>query len=84
MGKREGKLAMHDNDDLEWIMSKARRLEQKETVSNRPVMEAVVNQGEEDGETGIHFLDTKIVLNETVDIPTHGMVGNREQGLDDI
>lgn len=83
-----------DNDDLERVLSKARRLKQKEAVINKAVAAVEIKEEvkqESGDEDGFDLMDTKIVLNETAefcrtlgDIPTYGMAGNRESDLNDM
>lgn len=92
--KREWKL--EPEEDLERVLSKARRLKQKEAIICKAVKveikEEVRHEEEDDVEQeGLVLLDNKIVLNETAefcrtlgDIPTYGMAGNREADLNDL
>lgn len=83
-----------EDDDLERVLSKARRLKQKEAIIKKSIpaieIKEEVKEEIEDGE-GFDFMDNKIVLNETAefcrtlgDIPTYGMAGNRETDLNDM
>lgn len=82
-----------EDDDLEKVLSKARRLKQKESIIKKsvPVIEIKQEVKEEEESEGFDFMENKIVLNETAefcrtlgDIPTYGMAGNREADVNDM
>lgn len=88
------------DDDLERILSKARKLKQKENIIKKPLPVDINSIKDEiktepvdgaDGEGGIRGADGNIVLNATAefcrtlgDIPTYGMAGNRDEDSNDM
>lgn len=79
------------DDDLEKVLSKARRLKQREALITQSTITAKIETEikQEDDEDG--GLENNIVLNETAefcrtlgDIPTYGMAGNREADVNDM
>uniref|UniRef100_W8BR87 U4/U6.U5 tri-snRNP-associated protein 1 n=2 Tax=Ceratitis capitata TaxID=7213 RepID=W8BR87_CERCA len=89
-----------EDEDLERILSKARKLKQKENIIRKNLPIDVSNIKHEikdepvdgaDGEGGIRGADGNIVLNATAefcrtlgDIPTYGMAGNRDEDSNDM
>jgi U4/U6.U5 tri-snRNP-associated protein 1 len=84
-----------EDEDLEHILSKARRLKQKEKIIKRDVQvesfkPEVKMEVESDEETPVELnLNNFITLNQTAefcrtlgDIPTYGMAGNRDETTD--
>ncbi|XP_017476070.1 PREDICTED: U4/U6.U5 tri-snRNP-associated protein 1 [Rhagoletis zephyria] len=92
--------AEEEDEDLERILSKARKLRQKENIIKKPFPIDVNSIKHEikaepidgaDGEGGIRGADGNIVLNATAefcrtlgDIPTYGMAGNRDEDSNDM
>jgi len=87
------KVEAEDDDDLELVLKKARRLKQKENIIKKPVHVEVVkaevkDEPEETPEDVGAYREREngfITLNQTAefcrtlgDIPTYGMAGNRE------
>nr|XP_014099711.2 U4/U6.U5 tri-snRNP-associated protein 1 isoform X1 [Bactrocera oleae] len=88
------------DDDLERILSKARKLKQKENIIKKSLPIDINSIKDEiktepvdgaDGEGGIRGADGNIVLNATAefcrtlgDIPTYGMAGNRDEDSNDM
>lgn len=96
--KTEVKVEEEDNE-LEQILSKARRLKQKEAIIKKPLpidMEQIKAEIKEEpeeieDETSTISKDGNIVLNATAefcrtlgDIPTYGMAGNRDEDISDM
>ncbi|XP_067623930.1 U4/U6.U5 tri-snRNP-associated protein 1 [Eurosta solidaginis] len=89
-----------EDDDLERILSKARKLKQSENLITKQFPIDVNSIKREikaefvdgaDGEGGIRGVDDNIVLNATAefcrtlgDIPTYGMAGNRDDDSNDM
>ncbi|XP_054742488.1 U4/U6.U5 tri-snRNP-associated protein 1 [Anastrepha obliqua] len=92
--------AEDEDDDLERMLSKARKLKQKENIIKKPLPIDVNSIKHEiktepvdgaDDEGGIRGADGNIVLNATAefcrtlgDIPTYGMAGNRDEDSNDM
>lgn len=85
-----------EDDDLEQVLSKARRLKQKEAFISK-TLETVTpntdikNEQPSDDDENVDVKDTNIILNATAefcrtlgDIPTYGMSGNRDELAGDM
>ncbi|GAB0096818.1 U4/U6.U5 tri-snRNP-associated protein 1 [Sergentomyia squamirostris] len=85
-----------DDDELEKMLSKARRLKQKESLITKPINPELIKREVKpevasDDENDGFDIPTKITLNATAefcrtlgDIPTYGMAGNREGTATDL
>lgn len=86
-----------EDNELEKILSKARRIKQKESLITKALPPVEANQSvkmetESDDENGeAAFKDNNICLNATAefcrtlgDIPTYGMSGNRDEDVNDM
>ncbi|KAH8260228.1 hypothetical protein KR026_006641 [Drosophila bipectinata] len=97
--KPEIKLELED-DDLERVLSKARKLKQKENIIKKPlpidiesIQREIKPEPVEEPSSGVILtgVDGNIVLNATAefcrtlgDIPTYGMAGNRNEDSNDM
>lgn len=97
--KPEIKLELED-DDLERVLSKARKLKQKENIIKKPlpidiesIQREIKPEPVEESSSGVVLtgVDGNIVLNATAefcrtlgDIPTYGMAGNRNEDSNDM
>jgi U4/U6.U5 tri-snRNP-associated protein 1 len=83
-----------EDDDLEHMLSKARRLKQKEIIKKDVSAEGIKTEvkmetEESDEEGAVNPANNFIMLNQTAefcrtlgDIPTYGMAGNRDEATD--
>uniref|UniRef100_A0A336LPB3 CSON000132 protein n=1 Tax=Culicoides sonorensis TaxID=179676 RepID=A0A336LPB3_CULSO len=85
------------DDDLEQVLSKARRLKQKEAIIQKPLpidvlkIKEELKEEEDDKTAGICFGSSNMILNETAefcrtlgDIPTYGLAGNRDTDTSEL
>ncbi|XP_037033682.1 U4/U6.U5 tri-snRNP-associated protein 1 [Bradysia coprophila] len=86
-----------EDNELEKILSKARRIKQKESLITKTLLpeetdQSVKMEAESDEENGdAEFKDNNICMNATAefcrtlgDIPTYGMSGNRDEDANDM
>uniref|UniRef100_A0A7G3B1I9 Putative u4/u6.u5 snrnp associated protein n=1 Tax=Lutzomyia longipalpis TaxID=7200 RepID=A0A7G3B1I9_LUTLO len=87
-----------EDDELEKMLSKARRLKQKESLISKPINAEEIKRevksevtSDDEGVDTFDLQSNQITLNATAefcrtlgDIPTYGMAGNREDNTNDL
>lgn len=95
-GNEASDVKVEVDDDLEKVLSKARRLKQKEAIIQKPLpieqheVKEEIKEENENEPSGLSF-GSNIILNETAefcrtlgDIPTYGLAGNRDTDTAEI